>query len=241
MRRTRATVKIYQSRLHLILTMLIVAVPFFYLLAFSFFAQISVTKLFFDIVASVIRLFVAYFIALIFAWTTAVSFYRGKTARFALPIFDVLQSFPTFAALPLAVYMWGPSNFTVIFFLFLTVVWPIFFSIVSSLRLIKHDWFEAVEMSRLSGFSYLRLFLLPASFSGVITGSIIGLGEGWEALVATEIIVNIRGGLGSFFATFSRSPEVTALGIFGLLLLIFSINKIVWIPLLDLSHKRLEE
>ena len=105
----------------------------------------------------------------------------------------------------------------------------------------KRDWEEAVEVAGLKGFDYVRNFLWPISAPGLITGSIIGLGEGWEALVATEIIVEIKDGLGSFFQSFSTNASVTAFGILGLLILIFSMNKILWLPLLEWSHRKMEE
>lgn len=234
-------VKIYQSRLHILVTSLAIIIPFLFLLVFSRFTGITAKTIFLDLFISVGRLIVAYIIAAILGWIFAVSFYKGKKAIIALPIFDVLQSFPTFAALPMAVFFWGPSNATVIFFLIITVIWPIFFSSISSLKLIKHDWQEAIDMAGLSGFNYLRFFLLPVTIPGLITGSIIGLGEGWEALVATELIANIRPGLGSFFEKFSQNVPITAFGILGFLIFIFSVNKILWLPLLEWSHRKMEE
>jgi ABC-type nitrate/sulfonate/bicarbonate transport system permease component len=66
-----------------------------------------------------VRLFIAYIIAAGLGWIFAVGLTGGKRADIMLPLFDVLQSFPTFAALPLVIYAWGPSNTTVIFFLVL--------------------------------------------------------------------------------------------------------------------------
>lgn len=223
------------------LTIFVLTVPFLFLLVFSRFAGIAAKTLFLDLFTSTGRLIAAYGIAVILGWLCAISFYHGKRAIIALPIFDVLQSFPTFAALPMAIFFWGPSNATIVFFLIITVIWPIFFSVISSLKLIKHDWQEAVDMAGLSGFNYLRLFLLPVTIPGLITGSIIGLGEGWEALVATEFIVSIKPGLGSFFETFPHNVPITAFGILGFLIFIFSINKIVWLPLLEWSHRKMEE
>jgi NitT/TauT family transport system permease protein len=233
--------KIYTSRVHLLITLFVVILPFLFLLFFSQVAHIAVSTLAHDVWVSFLRLLIAYLIAVALAWILAAVFYRGRRAVVALPLFDVLQSFPTFAALPLATLIWGVSNFTVILFLVITVIWPIFFSVISSLKLIRRDWEEAAEIMQLSGFEYVRRFLFPASVPGIITGSIIGLGEGWEALVATEIIVKIPTGLGNFFQSFAADKTVTALGIFGLLILIFSINKIIWLPLLEWSHKMSEE
>lgn len=232
---------IYHSRIHLLITIGIIFIPFVFLLLFSQYAKISTAKLFANLFVSFLRLLAAYLIAAVLAWTSAVLLYRGRRALVALPIFDVLQSFPTFAALPLAVYLWGPSAITVIVFLILTIIWPIFFSLISSLKLMRKDWEEAAAIAGLRGFDYLRRFLWPISLPGLITGSIIGLGEGWEALVATEIIVAARTGLGSFFSLYAQDTFITVFGIIGLLLFIFSVNKIFWLPLLERSHRLMEE
>ncbi len=237
-RRRRA---IYQSRWHLAATLAFVLLPFLFLSLFAEVSRVTISQLWSDLGNSLWRLVLAYFIAVVLAWLWAISFYHGRRAIVALPIFDVLQSFPTFAVLPLATYALGASNTTVVFFLVITIIWPIFFSIVSSLKLTKRDWEEAVEIYGLEGWQYLRWYLWPASVPGLITGSIIGLGEGWEALVATEMLVGVPLGLGPFFQHFATDTTLTALGIFGLLLLIFSVNKLIWLPLLERSHRMMEE
>jgi ABC-type nitrate/sulfonate/bicarbonate transport system permease component len=212
-----------------------------FFLIFSRVTHITTASLFGDISVSVLRIATAYVLAAVLAWVLAVLFYRGARAVIALPLFDVLQSFPTFAILPVATSVWGASNTTVVVFLVITIIWPILFSIVSSLKFIEHDWHDAVVISRVSGFAYLRYFLWPASVPGLITGSVIGLGEAWEAVVATEIIVHAPQGLGSFFNLHSDSSGTTMFGILGLLLLIFTVNKFLWFPLLEKSHHMMEE
>lgn len=241
MPKSRSPMKIYRSRLQLAITLFFIVAPFLFLLIFSELTEVATNVLFDDLFVSFLRLLTAYSIAVVLAWILAISFFHGKRSLVALPMFDVLQSFPTFATLPLAVYFWGASNFTVIFFLILTVIWPMLFSIISSLRLIKQDWQEAVEISGISGMTYLKKFIFPISVPGLITGSLIGLGEGWEALIATEIVVQEKMGLGNFFQTYSTNPKITFFGILGFLILIFSINKLIWTPLLDWSHGKMED
>ena len=235
------SVKIYKNKFHLIATLTVMSLPLVFFFIFSKIANLSLPTLLSDLALSSTRLIIAYFIAAIIGWLCAVAFYRGHRATIAIPIFDVLQSFPTFAALPIAVTLWGPSETTIISFLIITIIWPIFFSIISSLTMIRHDWQEAVTVYKLHGWNYVRYFLWPASRTGLVTGSIIGLGEGWEALIATEIIVNAPKGLGAFFISVNTNTTVTTFGILGFLLLIFSINKIIWLPLLHWSHKHMEE
>ena len=238
---TKSRLKIYKSRVHLALTLFLVIAPFIFLLFFAKIEQIATTTLFAATFSSIYRVVIAYFISAGLAWTFAVILHKGKPAIIGIPIFDVLQSVPSFAALPIAVLYWGSSDFIVIFFLVLAIIWPLFFSILSSLKLIRHDWEEAAEITGLHGFNYLRYFLLPISMPGLITGSIVGLGEGWEALVATEIIVGTKIGFGNFFQSFSHNLNTTAFGILGLLIIVFSINKLIWLPLFEWSHRLLEE
>lgn len=233
--------KIYKSRVHLAATFFILAAPFLFLLFFAKIERIATTRLFSDVFSSLGRLFVAYFISVILAWFLAVIFYHGKRANVALPLFDVLQSFPVFSAVPLAVIYWGPSNFTVIFFLVITMIWSIVFPVISSLKLIRHDWDEAVEIFGLTGVNYLKKFLWPISVPGLVTGSMIGLGNGWAALVATEIIINIKTGMGGFFSEYASNPKVTAFGILALLVIVFTINRLVWAPFLEASHNMMED
>lgn len=223
------------------ITLVFVALPFLFLLVFTQITEISFKNFLFNVALSSWRLLLAYFFAVALAFLCAILFYRGRSSTIALPLFDVLQSFPTFAALPIAAYFWGASNFTVVFFLIITIIWPIFFSLVSTLRLAKSDWHDVASIYKISGRDYFVEFLLPLSIPGLITGSIIGLGEGWEALVATEIIVGTPTGLGSFFRAYSQNFSITAFGIVTLLFIIFSFNKLVWLPLLDWSHERLGE
>ena len=237
----RSHLGIYQKPWHLLTTLLVVILPFVFLLAFSRIAHIATGQLFANVFISFFRIFIAYLVAPLLGWIAAAFLYRGKRAAVALPIFDVLQSFPTFALLPMVTLLWGASEITVIIFLVVTIIWPIFFSIVGSFKSMQQDWREAVRVMDLRGFAYLRYYLIPMSMPGFITGSIIGLGEGWEALVATEIIMHMKTGLGNFFEAYAQNPAITGFGILGFLILIFCINKIIWMPLLEWGHHRLEE
>ena len=238
---THKHLKVYHSRKHLAITIFFVVIPFLFLFVFSRVAHIESDTLFYDLFISLVRLIVSYIIAVCVGLFLALIFFRGKRALIALPFFDVLQSFPTFAALPLAVYFFGQSTFVVILFLSINILWPILFSVLSALRMIKSDWEDAVTIVGLGGFAYIRHFLWPLSLPALVTGSVIGLGEGWEALIATEIIVNMKTGLGSFFQSHSSQTFVTVFGILGFLIIIFSINKLLWIPLMERSHRLMEE
>lgn len=230
-----------RSTKHLVAGFAIILLPLIGLFAFSVVSGIQFKTVLFDLFISMGRLAVALFVGTVLAWVLVVTLVRGKTSSFALSFFDVMQSLPTFTILPIAVNFWGDGEGTIILFLVITVIWPIIFSIVSSLKQAEKSLSEAVFISRISGFDYIRYYLFPLTAPGIVTGAIIGLGDGWEALIATEIILQTKTGLGPFFQIFADNSSMTALGVLVFLSVIYTVNKFIWLPLLEKSHELVEE
>lgn len=238
----RRYIKIYKKRIHIFWTFLIVLLPFIYILFFGALSQAQKISFVGDLLASSLRLFIAYGVSLIIAIVLGVTLSRGRVGTVTLPLFDVLQSFPTFAMLPLAVYYFGPSETTVIIFLIITVVWPMLFAIISSQKLIKAGWEEAATVYGATGWKRYVYFAFPIAAPGIVTGSIVGLGEGWEAVVGAEIVVGMKNhGLGGFFSAGGSEGHLVFFGVMALLLFIFALNHIIWLPLLERSHKMMTE
>ncbi len=230
-----------RTRLHLLVGFAVLALPLVALSVFSFINNISLGGAIGDLFISTWRLFLAFILATILAWLIVVIFVRGRTESPALAILDVLQSLPTFTILPIAVRFLGGSELTIIFFLTITIIWPIIFSIISSLKQADRSWHEAVSVSRIKDLDYIKLYLLPVTTPGIVTGAIIGLGDGWEALIATELLLGTKTGLGPFFSSFSANTTTTLFGVLVFLSFIFAINKFIWLPLLDKSHRLTEQ
>ncbi len=230
-----------RSRRHLLVAFGVLILPLISLIIFSIVSKISFVGAVEDLLISMGRLGVAFVFAVVIAWTAVVLLIRGRTESSALAIFDVLQSLPTFTILPLAVHFLGDSEMTIIFFLTITIIWPIIFSIVSSLKQVDRSWHEAVAISRIRGMDYVRNFLFPVTAPGIVTGAIIGLGDGWEALIATELLLHTSRGLGPFFGNFSNNTTMTIFGVLIFLSIIFALNKFIWLPLLEKSHRLIEQ
>lgn len=232
----------YKQKWHVLITLLVVMLPFLFVLIMG---QISSDDKFLfldDLLLSTFRLAIAYGISVVLALVLGVTLSSGKRGNFFLPLFDVLQSFPTFAILPMVVHFWGATGKTVVLFLIITVIWPILFAIISSLKLVHASWEEAATIYGAVGFKRLINLTVPITFPAVITGSIVGLGNGWEALVGAEIVVGLQsGGLGMYFNNHQNAPGLVFFGITAFLLFIFVINKFVFLPLLDKSHKLFTE
>lgn len=231
-------IKIYRKKWHLTAAFLIIILPFIFTLVFSYVTGVDAKKVFADLGASFMRIFAAYIISLVIATVLSLLLGRGKTGSFLLPLFDVLQSFPSFALLPIFTLWFGIGNTTAIFFLVITMVWPILFSTISSLNMVKKDLEEAAFIFGARGLKKFLYFTVPVSLPGLVVGSIVGLGEGWEAIVGAEII-GVTPGIGGFINNASMQGNISILsfGIISLLLFLFSINKLIWLPLLKRSHE----
>src|SRR5436190_23128974 len=91
---------IYKSRWHMLITACGLLIPFLLFLLFSQ-AIAGITNTFLiGTGVSLLRMVAAFVIAALLGWAGAIAFYHGHRSEIALPIFDVLQSFPAFAALP---------------------------------------------------------------------------------------------------------------------------------------------
>ena len=232
---------INRSKRHLFFAFGILLFPLIALFLFSFVSKISFNIALYDLFISTWRLGVAFIIATIIAWVAVVIFIGSRFEEPALAVLDVLQSMPTFTILPIAVHYLGDSETTIIFFLVITVIWPIIFTIVSSFKQADRSWHEAVAISKIKGFNYVYYYLFPVTAPGLVTGAIIGLGNGWEALIATELLINAKTGLGPFFNGFADNSSMTLFGILIFLSFIFAINKFIWLPLLEKSHRLIEQ
>lgn len=239
---TRHYLKIYKHRAHVWVTAAIVALPFLFMLLSAGLSWQEKIDFLEDLGTSTVRLIAAFAVSVAIAALLGITLSRGKVGNFFLPVFDVLQSFPTFAMLPLALRWFGASEATILYFLILTMMWPILFAIISSQKLIKAEWEEAATIFGANGWKRLVYFALPIAYPGLITGAIVGLGEGWEAVVGGEIIVHMGGpGLGRFFDGSNATGMHVFYGVTALLLFIFVMNKFIWLPLLERSHKIMTE
>lgn len=196
-------------------------------------------------VASLIRTTIAYLISAAIAVAIALAITSNKVAEdIFLPIFDVLQSFPSFALFPVLVVALKNSPETVIVLvLTVTMIWPILFSIISGIKNRRQDFEEAATIFGAVGWKRLLYFTLPALYPAIVTGSIVGWGEGWEFIIGAELLVKTHTGIGTYLGKLGNSQQSLALaaGITVLLILLFIINKLFWLPLLYRTTKYSEE
>jgi NitT/TauT family transport system permease protein len=143
-----------------------------------------------------------------------------------------MQNVPSFALIPFFVIWFGYTNEMVIVFATTSMLWPILFSILAQLKSSKTDLNEAAEIFGAKGFKKIVYYILPYIFPAVISGSIIGIAMGWETIIGVEMI-GMSTGIGSFLdvADKTNQEQTILFAVLALLLLVFSLNRLVWVPM----------
>lgn len=229
------------KRGHLFISLALAFLPIVLLLIFVPSHLLPKTEFMLAVTGSIWRLFVAYLISVVLAFILGILASETRFGNgFFIPLFDLLQSFPSFAILPFLARVLGASESAVIFFLIITMMWPILFAVISSLKLMKTEYREVVSVFKINRWMYMRKVLFPLALPGLVTGSVVGLGEGWEAVVGAELVLGFAGkGLGAYFQT--ENGYILLFGVIALLLVIFCINKLIWLPLLEKTHRMMQE
>ncbi len=191
------------------------------------------------LIASLSRVVIAYMIAFVLAILIALIVVSNKTVEaLLLPVFDVLQSFPSFILFPvLVVALNNQPNTVIVFVLVITMIWPLLFAIISGIKGRRNDLEEAATVFGAVGLKRFYEFTLPMLMPSIITGSIVSWGEGWEFIIGAELLVHTNFGVGQYlgFLADSKQNQPLVFGIILLLFFLFILNKLIWLPLLHAS------
>jgi ABC-type nitrate/sulfonate/bicarbonate transport system permease component len=185
------------------------------------------------------RLAFAYGIALFFGISIALLVGWSPFSDFLFPFFDVLQNIPSFALIPLFIYFFGFTSQMIILFAVSSIIWPILFAVLTAIKSAHKDLSDAATIFGATGFRRIPYYLAPLSFPAMLSGSIVGIAIGWEAVIGAEIITNVAG-FGEFIKEASSSgiTQASIAGTFAILVIVFVVNRLVWAPLLADSSRR---
>lgn len=212
------------------------------LFASGYFSGVSWPTLLDAVARTTYRLAIAYGIALLLGVSIALLVGWSPWNDFLFPVFDVLQNIPSFALIPLFIYSLGYTDLMVILFAVTSIIWPILFAILTAIKSAHSDLNDAATIFGARGVSRITAYLAPLSFPAMLTGSIVGIAIGWEAVIGAEIIANIAG-----FGAFIKSADASGLsqsaiaGMLAILVIVFALNRLIWAPLLNESSKRYAE
>jgi taurine transport system permease protein len=116
---------------------------------------------------------------------------RATTALWPVVLF--FQAIGDIAWLPILLIWFGFGLTTMTFVIVYTVMFPVIFNTVLGVRSVPLDLSRAAQSLGASRFAILKEVIVPGALPNIITGLRNGLGFGWRALIATEIIVGTSG------------------------------------------------
>jgi NitT/TauT family transport system permease protein len=202
---------------------------------------------------SVVRIFIAYALSLVFAiaygYTAA---YNKRLETLLIATLDILQSIPVLSFLPgvmLAMMSLFPSRqlgieFGAILLIFTGEVWNMAFSFYTSLKSIPRELMEACSINRFSRWQRLFQLELPFGAIGLVWNSIVSVANGWFFLMVCEMFpVGSRNfrlpGLGSYLQTAAAHGDFAAVtwGLITMVLIIVITDQLLWRPLIAWSDK----
>jgi NitT/TauT family transport system permease protein len=202
---------------------------------------------------SVVRIGIAYLLALVFAiaygYTAA---YNPRVEAWMIAVLDILQSIPVLSFLPpvvLAMVALIPGHqmgieMGVILLIFTGQVWNLAFSFYSSLKSIPREMLEASRIYRYSAWQRFWQLEMPYAAIGLVWNSIVSVAGGWFALIACEMFTmgdrNFQlPGLGSYLQTATYSGDMRALvaGFAVVILIVVATDQLIWRPLIAWSDK----
>ncbi|MEJ0053980.1 MAG: ABC transporter permease subunit [bacterium] len=209
---------------------------------FGYFANVDWATLAIALVRSTYRLALAYVIALALGAALGLLVGWSRFSDFLFPLFDVLQNVPSFALIPIFIYFFGFTDEMIILFAVSSIVWPILFSTLTAIRTVHADLNDAATIFGANGWRRICYYLAPLSFPAILTGSIVGIAIGWEAVIGAEIIADTTG-FGAFIKTAGTEgiSQTTVAGTLAILVLVFMLNRLIWAPLLAESSKHYSE
>lgn len=111
------------------------------------------------------------------------------------PLIEMLRPIPPLAWIPLSILWFGVGDTQNQFIIFLGVFFPILLNTITGVRGVEPNLVRAARCLGGGEGAVLRRVVLPAALPQIVTGIRIGLGVGWMALVAAEL-VGASSGLG---------------------------------------------
>jgi ABC-type nitrate/sulfonate/bicarbonate transport system permease component len=177
--------------------------------------MIASGELLHHLAASLRRETVAFLLALVAVpLGIAMGWWRGAHEQL-YPVFEILRPIPPLAWIPLSILWFGLGDIQNQFIIFLGMVFPILLNTVSGVSQVDRNLVRAARSLGAGEAALLRRVVLKAALPQIVIGLRVGLGFGWMALVAAEL-VGANSGLG-FLINDARSLLRTDIVVVGML------------------------
>ena len=175
-----------------------------------------------DVVPSLVRLFIGYFIAVALGVGGGIALGLSPVLRRATePIVEFLRAVPAPALLPFALLVLGVGNDSKIFVIAFVCLWPVLLNAVDGVAGVDPTLVDTGRVYRIPASDRLRHVVLPAAAPQIFAGMRTSLSLALILMVISEMVASSNG-IGYFVLQSQRSfaiPEmwsgIILLGILG--------------------------
>lgn len=173
-----------------------------------FFPDTQVTLLE-HIVASLRRVFIAYFLACVIGILLGVLFgWSRNFYDFAFPVFELLRPIPPIAWIPLIIMWLGVGESAKVAICFIGALVPVVVNTFSGVSTIDPAYLKAARVLGAKQRDLLIEIVLPGAFPSILAGMKVALSAGWVCVIAAEMIA-AKEGLGYLITRSMESGNMT--------------------------------
>ena len=142
-----------------------------------------------DVAASLSRILIGFAIAgVVGVALGAITGFWPPASRLIDPLVEFLRPIPPMAWIPLALLWFGIGDAQNVFIIFLGAVYPIILNTHAGVRNVDRNLVWASQTLGGNHRQILWEIVIPGALPVILTGLRIGLGIGWMALVAAELV-----------------------------------------------------
>ncbi|MGL5254578.1 MAG: ABC transporter permease [Brevinema sp.] len=172
-------------------------------------------KIFTHILASLIRVFLGFGMALIVTSLLTLFFYFFDNLRvYFSGLLDILRHIPPLAVLSLLVLWFGIGEAPKVGIVFMAAFFPLLLSMESGIIHCDRKLIEVGLVGGFSRFEILHRIAVPSSMPEIVTGMNIGLSYAWRSLIGAELVAASSGiGYMILDARQLSRPDIVMVGI----------------------------
>lgn len=168
---------------------------------------------------SMLRLLSGIVLAVVVGTLLGVALGMSRRARLALqPIISILMPVPTLAWTPVLLLIIGIDNRTTILVVFLAAIFEMIYIVSSGIEMMNVKMLWVAQSMGASRWQIFWRVIIPGIFPYLITGTRLGTGYAWRALIAAEMLAASSYGLG--FMIYDASEYMNMDVIYGGVMLI---------------------
>ena len=147
-----------------------------------------------QIATSLLRVLAGFSLAMVVA--LPIGFFVGTSpvlSKAVDPFVQVLRPVSPLAWLPIGLALLRDSEWTAIFVIFISALWPMLLSTIAATSSVPRTYLEVARTLQAGRWRTIRRVILPAALPNILTGLRLSMGIAWLVIIAAEMLIGGRG------------------------------------------------